>query len=29
MQISVGLRTAASKYVICRKYFKTNNWEDH
>ncbi|HHU62723.1 MAG TPA: polyphosphate polymerase domain-containing protein [Clostridiales bacterium] len=29
MQISVGMRTAASKYVICRKFFKTNNWEDH
>ncbi len=29
MQISVSMRTAASKYVICRKYFKTNNWEDH
>jgi len=29
LQISSSQRYAISKYVICRKYIKTNNWEDH
>tara|TARA_B100001250_G_C19712554_1_gene749877 strand:+ start:48 stop:776 length:729 start_codon:yes stop_codon:yes gene_type:complete len=29
LQISASQRYAISKYVICRKYIKTNKWEDN
>ena len=29
LQISSSQRYAISKYVICRKYTKQNNWEDN